>query len=386
MRKFFTLLVTCSVLVLVSPAALATPSKHPLAVTLLELGSLEGGQTRANDINDRGQVVGYSQTNDTSYHAFLWQNGKMRDLTPNDAESSAIAINNRGQVLMRRTRVSGQVSEWGLWKDGRFTLIEGVDTAEFLNERGQVAGALEHPGAPQDPEGPSRNPYVWTSGVRVDMPPIPNWDGHASRIVGFNDRGDVIGIGTSPTTFEGGFVWSQGKITLVPDPRGSASYPADINNLGQVIGFGPGGQFLWSPKEMSYLKPPRGAMSFIVSLLNDRGTIAGSIRTRSGSSHAYVWQEGRLSHIGKNLPGFSYATGINDRVQMIGRFEVFDAHGQSVGISSFFWQNRTFVDLGAGITGSAEGNKISERGQIIGHVYEPTGGFRAVLWNTRPNR
>ena len=58
-------------------------------------------------INDRGQVVGWSQTKakdkygEPIAHAFLWQNGRMRDLgtLPGESNSGATAINERGQVV-----------------------------------------------------------------------------------------------------------------------------------------------------------------------------------------------------------------------------------------------------------------------------------------------
>ena len=61
-------------------------------------------------INDRGQVIGSSgsmfvndrgDTIGNSESAFLWQNGTMTDLgvLPGDNRSSAVAINNRGQIV-----------------------------------------------------------------------------------------------------------------------------------------------------------------------------------------------------------------------------------------------------------------------------------------------
>ena len=40
-----------------------------------------GGNTYVEDINNRGQVVGYSETSETKpgdHHAFLWEDSKIR--------------------------------------------------------------------------------------------------------------------------------------------------------------------------------------------------------------------------------------------------------------------------------------------------------------------
>ena len=69
--------------------------------TIKDLGTLPGGTTsRANGINDRGQVVGSSGTAGFT-HAFLFENGMMVDLgtLPGDDQSNAVGINNHGQIV-----------------------------------------------------------------------------------------------------------------------------------------------------------------------------------------------------------------------------------------------------------------------------------------------
>ena len=71
----------------------------------IELGTLGGNESIANDINNLGQVVGKSKTTDGVDHAFIWQDGVMCDLndliiTETDFElASAEAINDLGDIV-----------------------------------------------------------------------------------------------------------------------------------------------------------------------------------------------------------------------------------------------------------------------------------------------
>jgi probable HAF family extracellular repeat protein len=167
---------------------------------LTPLGSLPGGQSVswATAINDAGQVVGASYTNNSTVtHAFLYSNGKMTDLgtLPGGPyiHSFAYAINASGQVV-------GQ-----------------SDNHAFLYSGGKMTGL-----------------------------PLP--DGPYSTATAINNAGQVVGAFSMPYSAHA-YLFSNGKVTdlnsVLPANSGwLLQYASAINNKGQILagGIGPGGQ------------------------------------------------------------------------------------------------------------------------------------------------
>ncbi|KJE20435.1 HAF family repeat protein [Frankia torreyi] len=109
-----------------------------------DLGTLGGSSSTAVAVNERGQIVGHSETADGHRRAALWDRGRAIDLgtLPGDTTSSAVAINNAGQVLVSSY---GTTNGAFLWQAGRRTplrvaggAVEPVD----LNDRGVACGTV----------------------------------------------------------------------------------------------------------------------------------------------------------------------------------------------------------------------------------------------------
>ena len=72
-----------------------------LSYTVTNLGSLGGTVSVPVDVNNHGEVVGYSYTaNNAVAHAFVFSHGKMKDLgTLGGTTSGATGINDRGVIV-----------------------------------------------------------------------------------------------------------------------------------------------------------------------------------------------------------------------------------------------------------------------------------------------
>jgi len=201
-----------------------------------------------------------------------------------ESNSQALAINNRGQVLLADD--SGPY----LWQNGTYTKLSLLPTA--LNNKGQVAGTVFDE---SDAEGFS--PYhasLWQNGTLTMLGELPG-DG-LSTVIDVNDAGEVIGVSYASSDHNAvhprGFIWRNGVMTDLGTLGGSEVYtfPTAINDRGQVVG-----------------ESVAGATIF--------------------ERHAFLWQKGEMTDLG-TLPGhnFSSPLGINARGQIVGfsgRYDTF---------------------------------------------------------------
>ena len=163
-----------------------------------DLGTLGGDSSTAFAINERGDIVGYSQTTAGLWHAFLWRKGQMVDLGPHpDTEfSTAEIINNRGQVF-GAVGVLGEQSRPTMWYRGDSTLVQDLypELGQYdanlydTNEAGVLVGSYWPEGWPAFP----LNAFTFSGGVFRDLSDL--W-GTPSNAWGINNDGWIVGEGT----------------------------------------------------------------------------------------------------------------------------------------------------------------------------------------------
>jgi probable HAF family extracellular repeat protein len=249
--------------------------------TATRLGSLGGGQSWAEDINDLGQVVGYSENARGRQRAFRWVNGTMTSIgTLGGSVSRAFAINNKGHIVghsqltgdardpngtplihafLKKNGVmtdlgtlggrnsfaldindAGQIVGWSetvagirhpfLWQNGAMQdLLAGSadsGTATAINPFGVVVGARNH------------RAFRYSGGIMRNLPLGPTARSVATGI----RNGRIVGSLTTPTGPRG-FVLAAGQVTLLPlfNPAGDEANEedngaSDINAAGVIVG------------------------------------------------------------------------------------------------------------------------------------------------------
>jgi len=159
------------------------------------LGTLGGSWSVANGVNAADEVVGVSELADGTSHAFFWSAGTMLDLGALDGSySDAGAISDAGQVtgtyqgpsneirVFRWTRSEGMVDVGPSYADateGATSLSTGV------NAVGQIVGGVQPPGLLL--RAAVRQP---TSGAWQDLMPESPVESYA---LGVNNRGVIVG-------------------------------------------------------------------------------------------------------------------------------------------------------------------------------------------------
>jgi probable HAF family extracellular repeat protein len=122
----------------------------------IDLGTPDGYQSAALDINNSGQIVGRIQSASGRWRAFLWQDGAMTDIgTLGGSSSEARAINNLGQVVGGSSSATN-AGRGFLWQDGVMTdlgTLGGViaTVPMDINDQGQVVGAANPSGRTSTP-------------------------------------------------------------------------------------------------------------------------------------------------------------------------------------------------------------------------------------------
>ena len=181
----------------------------------VDLGTLGGENSWMNwgEINDRAQIVGYSETavldpngedvctfgTHLTCRPFLWQDFHMSALpTLGGNNGQASAINNRGEIV-------------GFAEDGT---VDSSCAANKTNNRTQL-------------------PVLWENGKAKALPTGNDPGGNALWI---NENGQIVGFTGPCGATNHAVVWDKDNVNTLPD-NGTGAEAFGNNNRGQIVGF-----------------------------------------------------------------------------------------------------------------------------------------------------
>ncbi|RYZ48477.1 MAG: hypothetical protein EOP49_18590 [Sphingobacteriales bacterium] len=205
----------------------------------------------------------------------------------------------------------------------------------------------------------------------VDVSPT---SGHAAAF-GVNNAGQVVGGGAGGQ----GFIWSEAGSTILKSiPRDSASIAVAVNANGLVVGQSRGAlprAIQWKKGKPKLLGKLAGLPISLAETINARGQAVGWASNESGGLWPVLWSGGHAKKL-RTLPGstWSGAHAINNQGQIVGYSEVGGiAHGVQ-------WEGKRFTDLGL-LPGYPESSAtaLNEVGQIVGCAQDGARG-KAILW------
>jgi probable HAF family extracellular repeat protein len=279
MKKYF--LKSFIALLIMGLMVVSTSQANDYKLTIL--GHLGGNISKAEDINENGQIVGSSliEAGHPYYNAFLWENNVMTDLgtLPEDNTSGARSINNNGLIV----GISGAEGRYDacLWVNGIPTALGIYGWAEDINNNGQIVGGdltWVH----------NDQAWLWDDGSITYLGTMG--EGQVSVATSINNLGQVVGYAhvTTPDTtiLYDAFIWEDGemkRLDNVPEPNPSAhnTRAYAINDQGQVVGYASGSNFLWYEGNVTWLPEE----IIVARDINNKSQIVGQAQFFTGEDY-----------------------------------------------------------------------------------------------------
>ena len=365
---------------------------HPFLVdhgAMHDLGAPRGARMNAAQaINDAGVIAGHSAARDGAMHAFVVEDGVMRDAgTFGEPSLEVTGINEYGQFTGFFYRAATQHHVGFVYRDGALhelsTLLDpatgwAIEDAYGINDAGQIAALgcrtdgsvcssmrLDPTSAIPEPAAfllllpgllpgllavlrPRRSRASCSQGCR------PFFQRFRRYVMHLRTYAVVLAL-LAPFHSQAAPLYTA---VFLPDVDFA---PTGMNNAGHIVGFAGAGTgaihaVLYANGMLSDLGSLGGRDSY-AQAINDAGAITGSTLLASGEQHAFLYRDGSVTDLGAGTAGY----GINAHGAVVGSKLTAD------GVTGFVYSDGTLTELGnpgTGTNGMAVG--INDHGTIAG--------------------
>ena len=166
---------------------------------MTDLGSLGGAWTFVSAMNNAGTIVGDSELANNTYDAFMYSGGKMTDIDPGG--SRANGINDAGQIV----GYDGSAFIYSGGKVTHLTFAPGAySNATVINASGEIAGTAVTSKDQTDL-------FTYQNGVIKDQGPVPNMQ-YGLQVSQINNAGEFIGSYDATGSIAENFLFENGAI------------------------------------------------------------------------------------------------------------------------------------------------------------------------------
>ena len=288
-------------------------------------------------------------------------------------------------------------------------------SAEGISNRGWAAGAAEATG------NQGLHAFLWRHGTMTDLGTlgglnsIINFPEKVGRefVAGYAETSQADPLAENFCNLGTGlicvpFLWENGHMTALPTLGGNNGYAANINNLGQVVGFAETGNLdptctpplqlnlqgvVWGPKpgQMQVLPPYPGDDASMGFAINDRGDAVGQsgvCAVVNGPNNVpmlrgVIWHNGvpfDIGGLGGSMP-FTAPWAINNKGQVIGQS---NAQSPLYGpiVHAFLGEKGVMRDLGVlpNFNFISASFGFNDKGQVVGISLDTNFNAHGFIW------
>jgi len=302
------------------------PGRRPY--TIIELGTFGGLEAFGGRVNNQGQVVGFAGSSSGGRRPFLWEDGELTNLFPNNTNAfldpNDRDINDLGGIVFDTGEREGSMELIYLWQNGTLRQIgqkRGNDRLQ-INNLGQVL----------------MGDVIWQDGETIQISDLSDPPLDARVINNLGHLGGSIQVGGE----QHAALLIDGQLIDLGTFGAKKAIVTWMNDLGQVNVSADGVPFLWADGQIVDLRKLTGLRSLRLSGINNCGEMVGVISV-DYPGMAVGWR------VGVYFPGhgfrfldsliderwYSIFGSINERGQIAG--------GGTVRVPGVGWVGRAFL-------------------------------------------